>query len=200
MSKQVLYVKSSVFGDGGVSSQLSDALLARLEQELGAVEVVTRDLNGDPLPHLSAGFYEALSTDEAERTAAQSDLVKMADTVIDEVQAADILVVTAPMYNFNVPSTLKAWIDYLARAGVTFRYTEQGVEGLLKDKKVYVVTTRGGLHKGAQSDIETPYLSLFFNFVGLTDIEFIYAEGLNMGAKEEAMELAMQSINQLRVA
>lgn len=194
MAKQILYVKSSVFGDDGVSSQLSRKLLEQLQRDDTASEVTVRDLVEQPLPHLSLDYLNALGAEPGERNTEQKELVAMGDKVIDEVSAADVIVVAAPMYNFSVPSTLKAWIDYLARAGATFRYTDSGPQGLLSGKRVFIVTTRGGQHRGQDSDVETPYLKNYFNFLGLDDIEFIFAEGLNMAQREEGIKAAREHI------
>lgn len=197
MTKNILSVNSSIFGEQGVSSQLVQALIDRLEQAYPGANVVKRDLAAQPLPHFSGEFVTALSADAADRSASQRQAVAQADQVIAEVSAAEVLILAAPMYNFGVPSTLKAWLDYLARAGVTFRYTDKGPEGLLGGKTAYVVTTRGGLHKDRASDVETPFLRTYLNFVGITDIHFIYAEGLNMGQKAQSLEQAQTVINQL---
>lgn len=197
MASKILYVKSSVFGDDGVSSGLSKDLIAQLKSKDAEAEVIERDLVSDPLPHFSLEYIGALSADVEARTDKQKALVSLGDGVINQVEEADIIVVTAPMYNFNIPSPLKAWTDYLARAGKTFRYTDSGPEGLLKDKKVYIVTTRGGFHKGEPSDTETPYLKNYFTFLGLSDIEFIYAEGLNMPQREEGLASAHKQIASL---
>ncbi len=199
MSTNILVVTSSIFGDRGASSQLSRQLITKLSAHIGDVVVEERDLVSEPLPHFSADYITALSTDAGARTEQQSQLVAMADGIIAQVQSADVLVITAPMYNFNVPSTLKSWFDYLARAGTTFHYTAQGPEGLLKGKKVYVITTRGGVHQGKSSDVESSYISTFLNFIGLDQVEFIYAEGLNMGDRNQAMQVAEQYIDRMAV-
>lgn len=190
----ILRIDSSLFGDSGVSTQLNDTLLERLTAHFGDTQHTSRDLAKQPLPHFSAEVFAAISSAPEQRTPEQAQLAELADQLIAEVLAADILVVAAPMYNFGVPSTLKAWIDYIARPGVTFRYTNSGPEGLLLNKTVYVVATRGGVHKGEASDTQTPYLRTYFNFLGITDVRFIYAEGINMGQKEPSMALAAQAI------
>lgn len=194
MSTNILRVDTSLFGDSGVSTELNQALVEQLVARLGTAHVTHRNLAKQPLPHFSAEAVAAISSRAEQRTPEQAQLAALADELIAEVQGADILVVAAPMYNFGVPSTLKAWIDFIARAGVTFRYTESGPVGLLLNKTVYVVTTRGGVHKGEATDSQVPYLQTYFNFLGITDVRFIYAEGINMGQKEQSVLDAVQAI------
>ena len=197
MTTRVLQINASLFGANGQSSQLNDYLVERLSSK-GYVSLVQRDLGAEPLPHLSADTLMAIGTQPEDRTAEQSKAVGFADAIIDELMNADVLVLAAPMYNFNVPSALKAWMDYVARAGVTFRYTESGPEGLLRGKTAYVTSTRGGVHQGQPSDTQTDFVNTFLNFVGITDIRWVYAEGINMGAlKETAMNAAKATIDQL---
>lgn len=193
MSNQILRIDSSVFGAAGVSTQLTQHLVDQLAQA-NDVQVVHRDLAQDPLPHFSAEIIYALGAAETERSDEQRALVKLADELIAQVQNADILVVGAPMYNFGVPSNLKAWLDFIARAGVTFRYTDKGPQGLLLNKTLYIATSRGGIYKDQPSDLMVPYLQMFFNFLGVTDIRVIYAEGINMGQKEQSIRAAKEAI------
>ncbi|MBU2984940.1 NAD(P)H-dependent oxidoreductase [Saccharophagus degradans] len=177
--KNILHVESSLFGEGGVSSQLSTELVAKLQNKYAdantGVNVVKRNLAADPIPHLDLATITAIGEGKP----------VIGDTLIQELKDADILVLGVPMYNFGVPSGLKAWFDHIARAGSTFKYTETGPVGLLENKKVYVVTSRGGYHKDAASDVEVPFLKTFLGFLGLSDVEFIYAEGLNLSGKRE---------------
>lgn len=187
MSTHILQVDSSILGDQGQSSQLSSQLVAALQKRYPKVTVTHRDVTGDPVPHFTLETVQAIAAGKAE----------LADRLIAEIQAADTIVLSAPMYNFAIPSTLKAWFDHIARAQVTFKYTENGPEGLLTGKKVYVITTRGGLHKDTKNDGVVPYLQTILGFVGLTDVEYIYAEGLSMGDKKvEALALAQADIEQ----
>lgn len=196
MTTTVLNITTSLFGANGNSSQLNQAVIERLSRELGDIKVVERDLVHAPLPYFDADFIGALSADQAERNELQQSRVALADSLIAELQNADILVVAAPMYNFGIPAQLKTWVDYVARAGTTFRYTSAGPEGLLGDRPVYITTTRGGVHFGKPSDSETIFLTTFFNFLGLKDLRFIYAEGLNMGQKEVSFSQAHTKIDQ----
>lgn len=200
MTTKILRLDTSVFSEQGSSTRLNQALTEKLEQLYGEVDVLHRDLARDPLPHFSAEVIRALNSSAEELTAEQVKLKTLADELIEELFAADILVVAAPMYNFGIPSTLKAWIDYVARAGVTFRYTSNGPEGLLKGKTLYLVTTRGGVHKDQETDSEIPFLHTYFRFLGITDIRTLYAEGLGMAKKDEQFTAALASIDELVAA
>ncbi|MFL0803957.1 MAG: NAD(P)H-dependent oxidoreductase [Agarilytica sp.] len=186
---QVLRIDSSLFGPEGVSHQLNTLLIEHITKTFGNVNVTARSLSSGEIPHFT---YETIAAIGAGKAA-------LADALIEEVQAADIIVLGAPMYNFGIPSELKAWFDHIARAKVTFEYTANGPVGLLKNKKVYVVATRGGIHKDQSTDTETPFLKTILSFVGLDDVEFIYAEGLNMGEgiRDKAIREAEQHINAL---
>ena len=183
----LLKVQASLFGENGQSSRLANRLIEQWLLANPDGRVITRDLNA--IPHLTAERFQAFATKENERTQKQQEIVRFSDTLIDELQQADVIVLTAPMYNFSVPSTLRAYFDHIARSGVSFRYTADGPEGLIKGKKAYVFITRGGMYEGA-SDTQTPYLRQFLGFIGITDVEIIYAEGLAMGAEAQERSLA----------
>ncbi|GGW62248.1 FMN-dependent NADH-azoreductase [Alishewanella tabrizica] len=185
--KNVLVIKSSISGENGKSNQLIGHLLA---QAPAAVNVTEIDLNAAPLPHLAMTEIGSWMTPEAERTAEQQALAALSDALIAKVQAADAIVIGVPMYNFALPSQLKALLDRLARAGVTFKYTEQGPVGLLQDKPVVFALTRGGVYANGPADSQVPFLKTFFNFVGLTQLHYVYAEGLNMGPESAEAALA----------
>ncbi len=144
--------------------------------------VTVRDLSADPVPHLTAERFGAFLAKPDARSALQQAIVAESDVLIDELKAADVVVLGLPMYNFAVPSTLKAYFDHVARAGVTFRYTANGPEGLLKGKKVYVFATRGGLYLGTPRDTQTAYVREFLGFLGITDVEFVYAAHRSTGS------------------
>ncbi len=201
MSK-LLQINSSVFSDQGVSSQLADAFVAEFRRHQPDTEVIRRDLASEPVPHLDGERLTALMTPAAERSAAQQRLVQEADDLITEIQQADVLVLGAPMYNFAVPSQLKSWFDLIARAGTTFRYTENGAEGLLHGKRAYVFTSRGGLHREQPSDTIVPFLTQMLALVGIVDVEFVYAEGLNMGQepRDQGISDARKQIEELLAA
>lgn len=197
MIQHVLHIDSSVFGSNGQSAQLGQYLLDKLQSKT-SIAVVHRDLNAKPLPHLSGEMLMGMGKEPHERSPEQAVFVQQADEAIAEVQRADLLVLAAPMYNFAIPSTLKTWIDFIARAGVTFRYTENGPEGLLKNKKAIVISSRGGIHKGKASDTQTDFVNTILGFVGITDVEWVYAEGVNMSDhKEDAIASAKAEIDNI---
>ncbi|EPT9322771.1 FMN-dependent NADH-azoreductase [Vibrio parahaemolyticus] len=173
---RVLALKSSILGDYSQSNKLVEDFIKNVDQD----KLTVRDLAANPLPVLDFAVATALRATE-DLSQQQQAVVDLSDTLIEEVKAADTLVIAAPMYNFTIPTQLKNWIDLIARAGVTFKYTENGVQGLIEGKKAIVVTTRGGIHKDSPTDNVTPYLRTVLGFVGITDVEFVYAEALNMG-------------------
>ncbi|HAS3044701.1 TPA: FMN-dependent NADH-azoreductase [Vibrio parahaemolyticus] len=173
---RVLALKSSILGDYSQSNKLVEDFIKNVDQD----KLTVRDLAANPLPVLDFAVATALRTTE-DLSQEQQSVVDLSDTLIEEVKAADTLVIAAPMYNFTIPTQLKNWSDLIARAGVTFKYTENGVQGLIEGKKAIVVTTRGGIHKDSPTDNVTPYLRTVLGFVGITDVEFVYAEALNMG-------------------
>lgn len=168
---------------GANSTRVAEAIVARLQSANPDARLVLRDLARDPHPILDEPALGALFTPADQRTPEQAARVALDDALIAEVQAADVIALGVPMYNFGVPVQLKTWIDAIARAGVTFRYTEKGPEGLLKGKKVYVGLARGGRYRDTPFDTQVPYLKTVFGFLGMTDVYFVYAEGLNMGAE-----------------
>jgi FMN-dependent NADH-azoreductase len=192
--KTVLQLNASLFGEHGQSSRLASSLVRRLLEPTG--RLIRRDLAAEAVPHLTAERFAAFTTPEADRTEAQRAAVAYSDQLIDELRAADVVVLGLPMYNFGVPSSLKAYFDHIARAGVTFRYTAQGPQGLLTGKKAYVLATRGGQYLGTSADTESPYVRDFLTFLGITDVEFIYAEGLAISPenKSTALDAANNSI------
>ena len=190
----ILQINSSVRRaqdeQGSVSTRLANELSARLQAAHPGSALNVRDLTNDPLPVLDEEALGALFTAADARTAEQAERVNLSDRLIDELQSADIVVLAAPMFNFHISAQLKNWIDAVARAGVTFKYTEQGPVGLVTGKKVYVVTSRGGVHRDQPSDHIVPYLRTVLGFLGMTDVEFIFAEGLNMGGEAAERGLA----------
>lgn len=198
----LLQINSSLFSDQGASSQLADDFVARWHEQHPKGKVIRRDLSLDPVPHWDGERMAAVTTDPALRTPAQRRLAAEADRYIQEIQAADVLVLGVPMYNYAVPTQLKAWFDHIARARVTFRYTEHGVEGLLKGKRAVVITTRGGRHRDRPEDAVVPFVQAMLNHVGITDVELVYAEGLNLGeaAREAGLREAQARIEQLLAA
>lgn len=179
---KILQINASARSAGANSTRLADAVTARLLAQNPNASVELRDLASHPHPVLDEPALGALFTPVDQRTPEQAARVALDDALIAQVQGVDAIVLGVPMYNFGVPVQLKTWIDAIARAGVTFRYTANGPEGLLKGKKVYVALARGGLYRDTPADSQVPYLKSVLAFLGLTDVEFIYAEGLAMGA------------------
>jgi FMN-dependent NADH-azoreductase len=179
---KILQINASARASGANSTRLADAITARLRAQHPEAVVELRDLASDPHPVLDEPALGALFTPAGERTPEQAARVALDDALIAQVQAVDVIVLGVPMYNFGVPVQLKTWIDAIARAGVTFRYTANGPEGLLTGKKVYVALARGGLYRDTPADSQVPYLKSVLAFLGMTDVEFVYAEGLAMGA------------------
>ena len=172
----ILQIKSSVFNGNGQSSRLAEEFVALLREQHPEAELAQRDLVADPVPHLDGARAGAFFAKPEERTPEQRAVTAYSDALIDELRGADVLVLGLPMYNFGVPSQLKAWFDHLARAGVTFKYTENGPVGLLTGKKAYVFAARGGVY--GDNDAQTQFVRQFLGFIGITDVEFVYAEGL----------------------
>jgi FMN-dependent NADH-azoreductase len=191
----ILLIKSSLNSEQSHSNTLSQSLVKQFNTK-GDVTIAERDLAKDNLPHLTQTEMGAWMTDIAQRSQEQADLATISDDLIEELKNSDIIVVGMPMYNFGVPSTFKAWVDRVARAGITFQYTENGPVGLLKGKMVIVVASRGGIYAGTQKDSQTQYLTDVFSFMGMENISFIYAEGLNMPGSEERLAQAQQTINE----
>jgi FMN-dependent NADH-azoreductase len=177
----ILQLNSSARTQGAQSTLLANELTAKLQQSNAGAKVVVRDLLADALPHLDEFVLGAFFTPAGKRTVEQTLIVAKSDALIAELQAADIVVIGAPLYNFSISSQLKTYFDWISRAGVTFSYTENGPQGLVKGKQVFVVSARGGKYQGTPNDTQTPYLKTFLGFLGMTDVSFIYAEGLNMG-------------------
>ena len=200
---KILQIQSSVFLGDGQSSRLADQFVADLAAQHPGAQVVRRDLVTDPVPHLDANRVAAFFAKPAERTADQQAVVAYSDALIRELRSADVLVLGLPMYNFGVPSQLKAWFDHVARAGETFKYTDKGSVGLVTGKKAYVFAARGGFYEGTANDWQTKFVRHFLGFIGITDVEFVYAEGLAIdeatrnnsiaAAQSQARRLARES-------
>jgi FMN-dependent NADH-azoreductase len=195
----ILQINSSSRGSASHSSRLAADIVARLRREHADSTLVLRDLAHTPHPALDENALGALFTPAERRTPEQAARVALDDALIAEIQAADMIVLGVPMYNFGVPAGLKNWIDAIARAQVTFRYTASGPQGLLTGKKVYFALTRGGLYRNTPADTQVPYLKTLFAFLGMTDVSFVYAEGIAMGpeAEQAAFAGAQRQIDQL---
>ncbi len=192
----LLQLTSSLFLNGGQSSQLSEAFVEGWQRKHPGGTIVKRDLAADPAPHLDAERFGSFLARPEERTPAQHEVVAFSDRLIEELRTAEVIVLGLPMYNFGIPSVLKAYFDHIARAGVTFRYTENGPVGLLTGKKVYVFAARGGHYAGTPLDSQTGYVRDFLGFLGMTEVEFVYAEGLAIGeaSKQAALSRAREQL------
>lgn len=199
MDKTLLVIKSSLFNGTGQSSRLADAFAERWHEKNPGGRILCRDLALEPLPHLSADAFAGFAADAADRTPGQHASTAVSDSLIAELRSANEVVLGLPMYNFTVPSTFKAWMDHVARAGVTFRYTENGPEGLLADRPLYIFAARGGSYQGTEFDTQTPLIRHFFGLLGITDLRFTYAEGLALGTEraEQARRQAVEAIERL---
>ncbi|ANJ00114.1 FMN-dependent NADH-azoreductase [Polynucleobacter wuianus] len=187
----VLCLNCSIQGDNSHSRQLSNKLLERIKKTYSSVKIVSRDLVKDSLPHLNGAQFNAFITPPEQRTSEQKVLASQSDDLIKEISDADTVVLALPMYNFGIPSQLKSYFDNLARAGVTFKYTATGPLGLLTGKKSIVLATRGGLYFGTDKDTQTKYVKDFLSFIGITDVEFIYAEGLAISPEQKVKSLEL---------
>jgi FMN-dependent NADH-azoreductase len=200
MSK-LLFVTSSILGENSKSRALGREFVEAWTRHHPGTRVVERDLVAEAVPHVTGAVVGAAMTPAEQRSPEQAEAASLADRLIEELEAADVVVLAAPMYNFSVPSTVKAWIDHVVRAGRTFRYGANGPEGLLRGKKVFIVTARGGVYSRGPAksmDFHEPYLRHVLGFIGLTDVSFIYAEGLAMPeVAAGALENARASIRDL---
>ncbi|SFN05981.1 FMN-dependent NADH-azoreductase [Formivibrio citricus] len=185
----ILQINSSARSQGAVSTLLANEIVARLRTEKPHGSLTVHELAQNPVSPVDEAVLQALMISPETRTPEQAQRIAEHDARIAEVQSADVLVLGAPMYNFGVTSQLKNWIDSICRAGVTFRYTEKGPEGLLKGKRAYVALARGGMHRTSPLDTQVPYLRTVLGFLGIDDVQFVYAEGLGYG--EEAVTRAL---------
>jgi FMN-dependent NADH-azoreductase len=192
----ILFIQTSLSGAQSQSNLLAQELISKIGQS-SDIAVTVRDLTTTELPHLTASEMQSWQIPVQERTSEQIQLAELSDNLISELEQHLTLVIALPMYNFGVPSHFKAWIDRIARAGITFEYTEQGPKGLINNKKVIVVASRGGVYAGTEKDSQTQYLKDVLAFLGMDDVTFIYAEGLNMPIREQGLAQARSSINNL---
>ena len=197
-TKNVLAITSSIFGEHGESSKLVERLVKRFEAQ--GAKIARRNVTQN-IPHVDAARFKALTSPADQLDDAQRSVVAFSNALIAELQAADTIILAAPMYNFSIPSQLKSYFDHVARAGITFKYTEQGPVGLLQNKKVYVMTSRGGFYKDTPNDLETPYLKNLLGFLGLTNLEIIYVEGIGISAeqKAQAVKAAEAEVDALKI-
>lgn len=191
----VLEITAGARHEGSISRRLVNDLVGALEDRHGALQVTRRDI-GAGLPFIDEAWVGANFTPEEHRTPAHRQALALSDELVAELEAADVLVIGAPIYNFSIPATLKAWIDMIARARKTFRYTENGVEGLLKGKKAFIIVPSGGVPVGSTADFATPYLRHALGFVGISDVEFIGAQGADRG-NDASLDAARARIAEL---
>ena len=196
---QILQILSSPRGADSYSNQLSNAMVAKLVAANPGSTVKVHDLTNKPFPHLEEAHLKSFFTPTEHRSPEQQQAIRHSDEAIAEIMAADTIVIGAPLYNFGIPSTLKAWIDHIARAGITFRYSATGAEGLVKGKKVYVAMASGAVYSEgpwASADFVSPCLKTILGFLGMTDLTIVRVEGVNMpDLKETALEKAIASFN-----
>ncbi|HVY23781.1 MAG TPA: NAD(P)H-dependent oxidoreductase [Steroidobacteraceae bacterium] len=178
----LLQLNTSLFSEAGQSSQLAREFVQNWQRQHPGSRVIVRDLATDPVPHLSGERFKAFLTPAEQRTAEQHEVTAFSDGLIDELKQADVIVVGLPLYNYGIPSSLQAYFDHVARAGVTFKYTANGPVGFLQGKRAVVFATRGGKYLGSDNESVTTQVRNFFKLLGITDIEFVYAEGLSIDA------------------
>lgn len=197
---RVLIVESSARQQGSISRQLTAEFIAQWKAAHPADEVVVRDLAQETVPHLNSDLLGGWMKPADQQNDAERAALARSNRLTEELLAADVLVLAAPMYNFGIPSTLKAWLDHVLRAGVTFKYTETGPQGLLSGKRAFVLTARGGVYAGGPLDHQEPYLRQALAFIGIHDVTFIHAEGLNMGAEFQEKGIAQARAQLVKVA
>lgn len=195
---RVLVIESSARQRGSVSRLLTAEFISHWKIAHPADRFQVRDLAREPLPHLDELLLGAWTTPCDGHSAAERRTLERSNRLTEELRMADVLVLAAPMYNFAIPSSLKSWFDHVLRAGLTFRYAEQGPEGLLQGKRAFVLTARGGIYAGGGLDHQEPYLRQVLGFVGIHDVTFIHAEGMNMGPefREKGLARARERMRQ----
>ncbi|WP_253448845.1 FMN-dependent NADH-azoreductase [Halomonas sp. Y3] len=198
MTTRTLVITASILGENGQSKALAERFIAQAESRDG-VEVTHRDLVASELPHLGLAELGSWQVSEEERTPEQRELAARSDALIKELHDHDVVVLAVPMYNFGIPSQLKAWFDRVMRAGVTFRYTENGPQGLVEGKRAIILAARGGQYAGTEMDTQTPHLKLMLGMMGITEVDTVFAEGLAMGddTRNVALKEARQGIDSL---
>ncbi len=196
----LLQINTSLFAGNGQSTQLANDFVREWQADHADAKVIVRDLAADPVPHLNVARLSALGTPAEQRNAEQVEVAAFSDQLIAELNSADVIVIGLPLYNFGIPSSLQAYFDHVARAGVTFKYTATGPVGFFKDKRVVIFATRGGKHVGTSRDSATAHVRNFLGLIGLTDVEFIYAEGLNIDAPTREQEMSAARLRSSQLA
>ncbi len=192
--KTLLLIHTSLQGPESLSSSLANDYVAQWRAKNPSGDVISRDLAAQPVPHLTAERFAAFTTAGDKRNAEQREIAAFSDQLIGELQEADEVLIALPMHNFGIPSTLKAYIDHIARAGITFRYTSSGAVGLLTDKRAIVFATRGGIYQGTPLDTQTGFMRTVLAFLGIENTQFVYAEGTAMG--DESLDASIQGARQ----
>lgn len=197
--KRILHLISSPRGGDSFSVKLANAIIEKLKGQYPGSSVEVVDLVSSNVPHLDSSHLRSFFTPAEHLTAEDQDAIRYSDTAISQLMAADIIVIGAPLYNFGIPSTLKAWIDHITRAGKTFRYSKQGPEGLVKGKKVYVAMAAGAVYSEGlyqPYDFVSPYPKAVLGFLGMTDLTIFRVEGVNIpDLKDQALDRAIAGIN-----
>ena len=198
MTTRALVITSSILAENGQSNALANRFLAQANAR-NDIDVTQRDVVKTSLPHLDISELGAWQVAAAERTAEQQALAARSDELLTELRTNDVLVIAVPMYNLGIPSQLKAWFDRVLRAGETFRYTENGPQGLVEGKRAIILAARGGQYAGTEFDSQTPHLKAMLGLMGIKEVDVVYAEGLNLGEqqREAAIKEAFQAIDQL---
>ncbi|MHC8292539.1 FMN-dependent NADH-azoreductase [Pseudomonas sp. LB3P58] len=196
---RVLIIESSARQQDSVSRQLTQTFISQWQTAHPNDQITVRDLAVNPVPHLDINLLGGWMKPAEQRNDIEQVSLERSNQLTDELLAADVLVMAAPMYNFAIPSTLKAWLDHVLRAGVTFKYTDTGPQGLLSGKRAYVLTARGGIYAGSTADHQEPYLRQVMGFIGIHDVTFIHAEGMNLGGdfQEKGLSLANAKLAQV---
>ncbi|ADX03453.1 NAD(P)H dehydrogenase [Acinetobacter baumannii 6014059] len=196
---KILVLKSSIMGEGSQTNRLIDVMLEHRKDQGVQDDITIRNLAEMNLPVLDLEIFQALRGAENVNQDIQQ-IVALSDELIAELKSADLLIIGAPMYNLNVPTQLKNWFDLVARARQTFRYTETYPQGLVEGVKAVVVSSRGGIHVGQETEAVTPYLKAVLGLMGIHDVDFIYAEGLDMQAyRSKALDLASQQVKEFAI-
>ncbi|NYT72259.1 NAD(P)H-dependent oxidoreductase [Halomonas sp. QX-2] len=198
MTTRALVITSSILAENGQSIALANRFIEQASAR-NDVNVTQRDVVKTSLPHLDISELGAWQVAAAERTSEQQVLAARSDELLAELRANDVLVIAVPMYNLGIPSQLKAWFDRVLRAGETFRYTENGPQGLVEGKRAIILAARGGQYAGTEFDSQTPHLKAMLGLMGIKEVDVVYAEGLNLGEqqREAAIKEAFQAIDQL---
>ena len=194
----ILHISSSARGNASYSNRVASGVVGEISSRNPGAAVTLRDLAREPLPHIGDEFVVATRAPGGPQTEDQRVLLAQSDALVDELLAADVIVIAAPMINFTIPSNLKTWIDYVARAGRTFSYSEKGPQGLVTGKQVILVVARGGVYAGNPAlDFQVPYLKSVLGFLGMTDVEVIEVEGTAFGpdVAEKAVEAATAKLH-----